>query len=248
MYRARLAVCAVLVTVLAAATARAQDERPLDNAGVIKLTKAALGDAVIIAKIESAREVRFDLETEDLIALKEAGVSREVIAAMIARDAHQASSPTASMGPRVTLLAGGSEVELLPADGNVKTIVAPFVGIRRFVIFSEVAASVRTRDRRPSLLVATDRDPRRAWWLVKLDQDKDPEDMDRSIDVESPGLWGGVLSSSPDEDFAVSHDVIEERPGLWRFTPRKALKPGEYGLYVGSGELTSTLYDFGIDK
>jgi hypothetical protein len=28
--------------------------------------------------------------------------------------------------------------------------------------------------------------------MVKLEQDTDKEDMNRAIDVESPGMWGGV--------------------------------------------------------
>jgi len=249
MSRPRSMVGTVMVVILMAAGAAwaVGDEKPLRNADVIQLTKAGLGDAVIIAKINSVRDVEFDLATDELVRLREAGVSKDVITAMIGRTG-QATSSAEPTGPKVVLFASGSQTDLTPVDGDVKTIVAPFVGMRRFVVFSEVAAKVRTKDRRPSLLLASDRDPRKGWWLVKLDQDKDPEDMDRSIDVESPGMWGGVLSSSPDEDSVVNHDVVEEKPGLWRFTPRKDLKPGEYGLYVGKGERASTLYDFGIDK
>ena len=249
MSRPRSMVGTAMVVILMAAGAAwaVEDEKPLRNADVIQLTKAGLGDAVIIAKINSARDVEFDLATDELVRLKEAGVSRDVITAMIGRTG-QAISGAGPAGPKVVLFASGSQTELTPVDGEVKTIVAPFVGRRRFVVFSEVAAKVRTKDRRPSLLLASERDPRKGWWFVKLDQDKDPEDMDRSIDVESPGMWGGTLSSSPDDDSVVDHNVVEETPGHWRFTPRKDLKPGEYGLYVGKGERASTLYDFGIDK
>ena len=72
--------------------------------------------------------------------------------------------------------------------------------------------------------------------------------MDRSIDIQSPGMFGGVMTSAPDSDFLIKVDVTEEKPGLWRFTPTKQLKPGEYGIYVGKGEKAATLFDFGIDK
>jgi hypothetical protein len=96
--------------------------------------------------------------------------------------------------------------------------------------------------------IATDKDPGQIYWLVKVDQDKDKEDMNRSIDVESPGMWGGNMSSAPDGDFRIKCDKTEEKPGLWRYTPLKDLKPGEYGVYTGKGEQSGELFDFGVDK
>lgn len=248
MSRFTLALSMTLLVALAGAIGG--QEKPLDNSEVVKLTKLDLGDAVVIAKIKSAKEVRFDLATEDLVKLKNAGVSKEVIAAMLDRSATK-TSPSAAPGdsfPKVTLHTKDGAFDLSPVDGDVKTIVAPFVGMRRFVIFSEVSAGTRTRDKRPSVVVASNKDPRKVWWLVRLDQDKDADDMDRSIDVESPGMWGGVLSSAPDEDYMVQYDAVEEGSGMWRITPRKDLKPGEYGMYIGKGELTATLFDFGVDR
>jgi hypothetical protein len=56
------------------------------------------------------------------------------------------------------------------------------------------------------------------------------------------------MSSAPDDDSMVKCDITEQKPGLWRFTPVKDLKPGEYGIYIGKGEQTASLYDFGVDK
>jgi hypothetical protein len=73
--------------------------------------------------------------------------------------------------------------------------------------------------------------------------------MDRSIDGRIAGDVGrGDVECAPDDDSMVKCDIVEEKPGLWRFTPIKELKPGEYGIYVGKGEQTASLYDFGIDK
>ena len=63
----------------------ADTEKPLDNAEIVKLTKADLGDDVIIAKIKSASSVKFDTGTDALVSLKGAGVSKAVIAAMLDR-------------------------------------------------------------------------------------------------------------------------------------------------------------------
>ena len=242
----------VVATLLAAGAVWAgETEKPLDNAEVIKLTKLDMGDAVIIAKIKSASTVQFATGTDDLVKLKEAGVSKDVIAALLDRSSArttQSPAPSGAAGANVTLQSKDGAVGLKTIDGDVKTIVAPFVGMKRFIIFPEVAATARTKDRKPSVTIAIDKDPRKIYWMVKLDQDNDKDDMNRSMDVESPGMWGGVMSSAPDDDSMVKCDVTEEKPGVWRFTPVKELKPGEYGVYIGKGEQSASLYDFGVDK
>jgi len=241
----------LVATILTVGAWAAEADKPLDNAEIVKLTKLDMGDSVIIAKINSAAAVQFATGTDDLVKLKEAGVSKAVIAAMLDRSAAATPKPSAASGATgasVTLVASDGTVALKMMDGEVRTIVAPFVGMRRFITFAEVAATVRTKDRKPSVTVATDKDPHKIYWMVKLDQDKDEDDMNRSMDVESPGMWGGVMSSAPDDDSMVKCDITEQKPGLWRFTPVKDLKPGEYGIYIGKGEQTASLYDFGVDK
>lgn len=64
----------------------------LDNRAVIQLVEVGLGEEAIIAKIGSAPS-RFAVATDDLVALKKAGVPSAVIAAMIgAADAAAVSS------------------------------------------------------------------------------------------------------------------------------------------------------------
>lgn len=55
----------------------------LNNSSVIQLVKAGIGNDAVIAKIKNTPG-KYDLNTDDLIALKTAGVSSDVIAAMIA--------------------------------------------------------------------------------------------------------------------------------------------------------------------
>ena len=66
----------------------------LTNATVIELVKAGIGSEAVIAKIKST-EGKYDLNTDDLIALKGAGVPGDVIAAMIAGQAKP--EPAAAM-------------------------------------------------------------------------------------------------------------------------------------------------------
>ena len=54
----------------------------LTNEDVLKLVTAAIGDDVILAKIKSSPS-QFQLDTDSIVALKKAGASDRVIAAMI---------------------------------------------------------------------------------------------------------------------------------------------------------------------
>jgi hypothetical protein len=84
---ARLALsCALfLATPVAAET--------LTNATVISLVQAGIGNEAVIAKIKTS-DGKYDLSTNDLIALKAAGLSGDVIAAMIGSTT-KADGPTA---------------------------------------------------------------------------------------------------------------------------------------------------------
>jgi len=60
-------------------------EKPLSNKDVIALSKAGLGDDLVVAKIQQAPSENLDVSTESLLALKKAGVSNAVIDAMMKR-------------------------------------------------------------------------------------------------------------------------------------------------------------------
>ena len=79
--------CALFFTSPAAA-------ETLNNASVIALVQAGIGNDAVIAKIK-ATDGKYDLSTDDLIALKNAGVPGEVIAAMIAGPSKAQAAATA---------------------------------------------------------------------------------------------------------------------------------------------------------
>ena len=55
----------------------------VNNADVVKMTKAGLDEATVVAAVRGANPAEFDTSTDALIKLKEAGVSQTVIQAMI---------------------------------------------------------------------------------------------------------------------------------------------------------------------
>jgi|OpeIllAssembly_1097287.scaffolds.fasta_scaffold68489_1 hypothetical protein len=249
---ARLLLAAVgfpVVALLACPAVLAQ-EKPLDNAEIVRLVKADLGDAVVIAKIKSARQVQFQTSTDDLVALKTAGVSSAVIAAMLDRLGLAPSGPAASpagAGPRITLETKEGVIDLKPIYGVVKTQAAPF-SLVSWVHFNDRAATIRTRDRRPGILVESESDPRGTWFYVKMSQDTlDGEDY-RYFDLEGGGGFSIVWSGSPERGSIVKCDAAQVRPGVWRLTPARDLSTGEYGLFSGRREGAGVLFDFGVDR
>lgn len=70
-------------TVAAQAPTTSQDTRPLMNADIIRMVKSGLAEGVVISAIE-ANDSSFDVSADALIALKQAGISQNIIAAMLA--------------------------------------------------------------------------------------------------------------------------------------------------------------------
>lgn len=69
-----------------------RDPQVLDNAAVIRMTKADIGDSIIRQAI-STQPVNFQTGPDDLIALKNAGVSQSIISAMLARSSGLSQRP-----------------------------------------------------------------------------------------------------------------------------------------------------------
>lgn len=245
----RLFIAAVLLLALPCALRAAESGQALTNADVIKLSKANLGDELIIAKIQQAQKIDFKLDTDDIIQLKQAGVHQEVISAMLKRSSapapSEASSTTSSTDdgfPAVSLIAASGTTALKATEGEHQQFAAPFVGLRHFLEFDGMKAATRIKDRRPTLELHLGKNPGNHWWIVRLDPDDD--DPTRGLDLESAGMYGGAHSFEPDEDFILESTRTDAGGGVWRFKPNKDLKPGEYALYTEKGYA----YDFGVDK
>jgi hypothetical protein len=130
---------AVLVlssTAFCRASSAQQTQKPLTNAGVIKMVKAKLSESVVVATIQSS-PANFDISPDGLIALQKAGVTQNEMDAIVAaqKAAHGSSAtaaptnadaggaspaPAAAPGPRwqmpsVTVLESGG-AQALPLE------------------------------------------------------------------------------------------------------------------------------------
>jgi hypothetical protein len=231
---------------------------PMTNGDVVKMAKAGFGNDVIEAKIAQAPAVDFKLEIEDLSKLKTAGVSQDVISAMLKRST---AAPAAASGPHgpppgaygpggmpmfgtvgnVKLVAGGqSPVDLHPASGTMSSTYAVFTTLLH-VNYPGEKADVRAQDKRPSLLVSSQNDPKGHVYLVSAEVDHG--DHVRSVKLGNSRFGGMKNMGAPDSDNQIPFTTAAQGTDTWQITPTKDLKPGEYGLWSSS----SQMYDFGVD-
>lgn len=257
-----LALCAGSAQLLVAtpAFAQASSTAAMTNADVVKLAKLGFGTEVIKAKIDGAPAVNFSLDVDDLVKLKSAGVSQDVISEMLKRGNGGGGSTSAyapaGAGPGampgqpmipgnpqdVTMVSkDGGNVHLRGISGTMSTTNA-FVTVLMHYNYPGVAAGVRTHDTRPSFIVNSTEQPKGRIYIVSLEVDSG--DQDRSMKLGNSRFWGGQKNiGAPDKDNQVDYDAVAIGNGnQWKLTPTKDLKPGEYGLYSGE------MFDFGVDK
>lgn len=67
----------------------------LDNNSILKMVKAGLGEGVIVSMIQS-QPGKYSLATDDLVKLKQQGVSDKIMAAMVNKNSGAPVAPTAA--------------------------------------------------------------------------------------------------------------------------------------------------------
>lgn len=230
----------------------------LTNEDIVRLNDAGLGDDVIVAKINAAAQVVFRLETDDLIALKKANLSQNVIAAMIKRTGAPAAAPISAPAPVVQQLPAGMPggedlaIRLVAKDGTSKltsmeghmATTWAYVTVLTFSDFPGLKADVRIRDPHPQILIQSSKSPQGRFFLVRCESN--PKDGNRSVKLGRSGIFSHKDFGVPDSDWTIPFDVRQVEPGIWRMDPKQDLKPGEYGLYGGLFS-AADLYDFGVD-
>lgn len=254
-------------TKTAAKTATSKPET-LTNASVISLHKAGLEDEIILAKIESS-QCKFDLTTNGLIALKNAGLSKVVISAMQGKSATAAVAPSISQ-PEPAKPAPGTggrakipDLETInavhlydPATGSakpleraqakykLKTVAFGYGGAKFVYEFDGKASPVRLASgTASSFIVNTGGGAGDGFVLYKVETRK----ASRQAITDDRGPMGTVNGSKG----VIALDIKQLKPGIYELTPTAKLEKGEYvflpkGSFSASGS-TADVYAFGID-
>jgi hypothetical protein len=235
----------------------------LSNDDVVKLVELDLGDDVVIAKINQAPAVVFMLETDDLVSLKQRGVSRDVIAAMLKRSSPPQLTPSTvasepQAGAQLTSASRvASDIRLVTSTGD--TLLRTTIGDINIVGFSFVKfayyevpgteARIRTPDRTAKVAISADFMPEGYFFLMELDVDE--KHNNRAMKLGSAKQASSFRSRSqgkPDLDHAVKCRVEKVADTEWLLVPESPLPPGEYGVWAAArAQGTEGLYDFGVD-
>jgi hypothetical protein len=213
-------------------------ESDVDNVRIIEMTHKGLADDVIIARIK-ASATKFNLSDDDLAALKKAGVSDSVVAAMI-----QSTQLTA---PKVTI--DGNPVE-------VRTIGEQKVGGRLGHAVTMGIKSIKNKaylqgqhasliaSQKPVIDIELPAKDNIDNYIIVLMDDKGDR---REIEMGSiGGTVGEKVGIRADRIIRTSTTPTGGR--RFRVTPVNELKKGEYILYsVGSADFPHGVYGQGYD-
>jgi hypothetical protein len=221
-----------------AAYSQSSLESDVDNARIMEMTHKGLGDDVIIARIK-ASATKFSLSDDDLAALKKAGVSDSVVAAMI-----QSTQLTI---PKVTI------------DGNpvgVRTIGEQKIGGRLGHTVTLGIKSVKNKaylqgqhasliaSRKPVIdieLPANDNIDN--YIIVEMDDKGDRREIEMGSIGGTVGEKVGIRA-----DRIVRTSATPAGGRRFKVTPVNDLKKGEYILYsVGSADFPHGVYGQGYD-
>ena len=94
----------------------------LDNSSVVKMLKSGLSEDVIISAI-NASPANYNTSAEGLIALKKAGASDKLVAAIVVRNAHAATEkPTIFPAPAPELPPVAAPVPMLRSRGCTRHV------------------------------------------------------------------------------------------------------------------------------
>ena len=225
------------------AAAPANSEAVFSNKDVIKLVKLELGDDVVIGKIKQATEIAFDLTTDGLVQLKQAGVSSRVISAMLEKTTPPAAPAiTANAGGgNLAQFFGGDDVRIvvndkeirLPANHGDLSTTGMWPVVFTFIDYPGLHARTRIKNPRPTLIVHSEHDPKSYYYLGKLDVN-DEDDNNRSLKIEQKA--GGFTATTrviPAGRWYVEYESSEKTPGIWYITPKRDLGACAAEMVVG---------------
>lgn len=244
----------VVMTILFLIGGPVFSEEILTNENIVTMIKAGLGEQLILSKIKTSGN-QFDLSTDAIVKLKNAGVSDSIIVAMITASSKKpATSPTtippgissqqqliAKIDPGNLYLKKGENIlPMLPINaqeersrkkrviGHLARVPSVFMGSEDVWHFIRGEKSVvRSNEKKPVFLTKINPS---AFLLVNLIYDKE---KDIRFAVSSSGVYKNTIpvefKGSPETYFEI--------------IPKGDLLPGEYAFVA-----SRMFYDFGVDE
>ena len=232
------AIFSLLLLGIRTAYSQSSLESDVDNARVIEMTHKGLGDDVIIARIK-ASPTKFDLSDDDLAALKKAGVSDAVVAAMI--QSTQLTVATVKIDGNPVELRVIGEQKMGGRLGHALTMGIESVKNKAY-LQGQHASVIASRN--PVIEIELPANENLDNYIIVEMDDKGDR---REIEM---GSAGGTVG----EKVGIRADRIVRTSAMplggrrFRITAVKEMKKGEYILYsVGSADFPHGVYGQGYD-
>lgn len=266
----------VLADFTLAETSKSQaKEDVVTNASVLKMVKAKLGDALIMSKIKGSK-TNFDLSTDGLIKLKEAGVSDKIIETMMGGEETTSSAITAAQQsqankPQERQIPTSSGSSQLPQTGDFfvlqngklleieehsgrkelskgKMILTMGFGGESFYMVDGSKASIRIPSQENLTFISKIRIDPSATQATGGSLFKLKTKKARYIAGGGSAFSG--FAGDIKEEYKVKYDVKKNPDGTYTITTDGSLAPGEYAFVVfssGAADFGVRFFDFGID-
>src|SRR4051812_11838713 len=107
----------ILLTLMSSLSLAQQKAAPLTNDDILQMTKGGLQESTVVSAIQ-AGDTNFDLSVQNLLSLRQAGVSEKVLGAMLA-------AQTAKKVVPQTLENSSAALRALPSDGVMPMGLSP---------------------------------------------------------------------------------------------------------------------------
>jgi hypothetical protein len=277
-----------LALVFAAHSSALAQNETLTNSEVVSLVKAGLSSQIIVNKIRTSK-TDFNLSTDALILLKQAGVSDEIVAAMFEAK-NGKTAPAGNTTPGGTTVNADPNDPLSPRDygiylfeerdgerkmtqlaanvsaqnrtgGGFTASVTPFgLGkVKTKANLPGTAAALQIQTARPTFYFYLDAksgglntasgipSTPNEFALIRFNVRSD----NREVTIAKANAWGAKGGLS--DEYVVEFTAESLGNGIFKITPTKDLKNGEYGFYLINSGNSSTgaavgakFFDFGV--
>ncbi len=213
-------------------------EGDIDNARVIELCKMGLDDDIVIAKIKTGH-TKFALGDSDLVALKQAGVSGKVIAAML--EASVLKEPHVAIDGNPAPLHTLGQAKVGGRLGSSLSLGIKSVKSKAYLQGQHAAIIV---SRSPNIeMELPPGDSVDNYILVVMDGKGDRRELEVGAAGGAVGAKQGIRAESI---IKTSSDALGGRK--FKISATQSLKSGEYILYiVGSADFQKGIFGKGYD-
>ena len=266
----RLLCVAVLLVAFGASPAQPQNSTALTNQDVIGLVRSNMSESTILTVIHSARP-GFNTSANELIRLRQAGVSDTIISAMVESAASRTQAAPGRPGlasraafnpEEVILVDGGQRQSLRYLTPQMRSAVRAmgFGGFSQYAVLRGTRAALRLRDGRPEFLLAvpSNAQPESYYTLANF--------AVRNNGTREVLVGGGYISYSTgihrDRVVATTSSLAPDQSGappgftVYRIAVVNPLAPGEYAMVLYNSQVRVTgffasgldsYFDFGVD-